>query len=76
MAALGGMLLAAYSAMKGTRREPLWFAVAFVLLAVSQYVRFKKLRCPYCGKSVAPLKFVGSPRLACPRCGRIYRYED
>ena len=76
MAALGGVLLAAYSAMKGTRREPLWFAVAFVLLAVSQYVRFKKLRCPYCGKSVAPLKFVGSPRLACPRCGRIYRYED
>lgn len=76
MAALGGVLLAAYSAMKGTHREPLWFAVAFVLLVVSQYVRFKKLRCPYCGKSVAPLKFVGSPRLACPRCGRIYRYED
>ena len=73
MAALGGVLL-------GFRFESVietvdhW--VAFVLLAVSQYVRFKKLRCPYCGKSVAPLKFVGSPRLACPRCGRIYRYED
>ena len=36
----------------------------------------EELRCPYCGKSVAPLKFVGSPRLACPRCGRIYRYEE
>lgn len=76
LAALGAVMLAAYSAMEGTHREPLWFAVAGVLLVISQTVRIKKLRCPYCGKSVAPLKFVGSPRLACPRCGRIYRYEE
>jgi phage FluMu protein Com len=50
--------------------------VAAVLLVISQGVRFKNLRCPYCGKSVAPLKFIGSPKLACPRCGRIYRYEE
>ncbi|MBQ4577966.1 MAG: histidine phosphatase family protein [Clostridia bacterium] len=74
--ALGGVLMAAYSAMNGTHREPLWFAAAAVLLVISQTVRFKKLRCPYCGKSVAPLKFIGSPKLACPRCGRIYRYEE
>ena len=73
---LAGVLLAAYSAMRGTHREPFWFAVAAVLLVISQAVRFKKLRCPYCGKSVAPLKFIGSPKLACPRCGRIYRYEE
>ena len=76
MGAVGAVLLAAYSAMEQTQREPLWFAVAGILLVASQAVRFKKLRCPYCGKSVAPLKFVGSPRLACPRCGRIYRYEE
>lgn len=76
MGALAAVMLAAYSAMEGTHREPLWFAVAGVLLVISQCVRIKKLRCPYCGKSVAPLKFVGSPKLACPRCGRIYRYED
>ena len=76
MASLGAVMLAAYSAMEGTHREPLWFAVAAVLLVISQVVRFKKLRCPYCGKSVAPLKFFGSPKLACPRCGRIYRYEE
>jgi len=76
MGAVGAVLLAAYSAMQQTHREPLWFAVAAILLVASQAVRFKKLRCPYCGKSVAPLKFVGSPRLACPRCGRIYRYEE
>lgn len=73
---LAGVLLAAYSAMQGTHREPLWFAVAAVLLVISQAVRIKHLRCPYCGKSVAPLKFIGSPKLACPRCGRIYRYEE
>ena len=40
-------------------------------------IRWKDgIRCPYCGKSVAPLKFFGSPKLACPRCGRIYRYEE
>lgn len=76
MAALGAVMLAAYSAMQGTHREPLWFAVAGVLLVISQAVRIKKLRCPYCGKSVAPLRFVGNPKLACPRCGRIYRYEE
>ena len=74
--AVGGVLMAAYSAMQGTHREPLWFGVAAVLLVISQGVRFKNLRCPYCGKSVAPLKFIGSPKLACPRCGRIYRYEE
>lgn len=73
---VGSVLMAAYSAMQGTHREPLWFAVAAVLLVISQAVRFKYLRCPYCGKSVAPLKFIGSPKLACPRCGRIYRYEE
>ena len=76
MGALLAVMLAAYSAMEQTHREPLWFTVAGVLLVVSQVVRFKKLRCPYCGKSVAPLKFFGSPKLACPRCGRIYRYEE
>ena len=76
LASLGAVMLAAYSAMEQTHREPLWFAVAAVLLVVSQVIRFQKLRCPYCGKSVAPLKFFGSPRLACPRCGRIYRYEE
>ena len=76
MGALLAVMLAAYSAMKQTHREPLWFAVAGVLLVASQAVRFKKLRCPYCGKSAAPLKFFGNPRLMCPRCGRIYRYEE
>ena len=76
LASLGAVMLAAYSAMEQTHREPLWFAVAAVLLVVSQVIRFQKLRCPYCGKSVAPLKFFGSPKLACPRCGRIYRYEE
>ena len=70
------VLAAAYSAMEGTHREPLWFGVAAVLLVISQTVRFIKLRCPYCGKSVAPLKFIGAPKLACPRCGRIYQYEE
>ena len=73
--AVSGVLAAAYSAMEQTHRETLWFGVAAVLLVISQAIRFKKLRCPYCGKSVAPLKFIGSPKLACPRCGRIYRYE-
>lgn len=76
MAALVAVMAAAYSAMKGVRLEPLFFGLAGVLLVVSQVVRFKKLRCPYCGKSVAPLKFFGNPRLMCPRCGRIYRYEE
>ncbi len=74
--ALCAVMLAAYSAMEGTHREPLWFGAAAVLIAVSQVIRFRKLRCPYCGKSAAPLKLLGSPRLACPRCGRIYRYEN
>ncbi len=75
-AALCAVLLAAYSAMNGTHREPLWFALAGLLVIGSQVLRFKKLRCPYCGKSAAPLKPMANPRLACPRCGRIYRYED
>ena len=64
--------------MDRDRRYISWrgMALAAVLLVISQAVRFKKLRCPYCGKSVAPLKFIGSPKLACPRCGRIYRYEE
>ncbi len=74
--ALGAVMLAAYSAMQGTRREALWFAVAAALIAVSQVLRFTKLRCPYCGKSAAPLKPMANPRLACPRCGRIYRFEE
>ncbi len=74
--ALCAVMLAAYSAMEGTHREPLWFAVAGVFVGISQVLRFQKLRCPYCGKSAAPLKVMGSPRLACPRCGRIYRYEE
>ncbi len=74
--ALCAVLLAAYSAMQGTHREPLWFGLAAAMVAASQVVRFKMLRCPYCGKSAAPLKLVGNPRLACPRCGRIYRFED
>jgi len=76
LASLAAVMMAAHSAMEGTHREPLWFAVAAVVLIASQAVRFKMLRCPYCGKSVAPLKFFGNPRLACPRCGRIYRYEE
>ena len=62
--------------MKQVPLEPLFFSLAGVLLVISQVIRFKKLRCPYCSKSVAPLKFFGNPRLACPRCGRIYRYEE
>ena len=73
---VGSVLMAAYSAMKQVPLEPLFFGLAGVLLVISQVIRFKKLRCPYCAKSVAPLKFFGNPRLACPRCGRIYRYED
>lgn len=76
LAALGAVMLAAYSAMKQVPLEPLFFGLAGVLLVISQVIRFKKLRCPYCSKSVAPLKFFGNPRLACPRCGRIYRYEE
>lgn len=76
LAALGAVMLAAYSAMKQVPLEPLFFSLAGVLLVISQVIRFKKLRCPYCSKSVAPLKFFGNPRLACPRCGRIYRYEE
>ena len=76
LAALAAVMGAAYSAMKQVPLEPLFFGLAGVLLVISQVIRFKKLRCPYCAKSVAPLKFFGNPRLACPRCGRIYRYED
>ena len=76
LAALGAVMLAAYSAMKLVPLDPLFFSLAGVLLVISQVIRFKKLRCPYCSKSVAPLKFFGNPRLACPRCGRIYRYEE
>ncbi len=74
--ALAAVMLAAYSAMEGTGREPLWFGLAAALVVVSQVIRFKMLRCPYCGKSAAPLKPMANPRLACPRCGRIYRFED
>ena len=75
-AAVCAVLGAAYSAMEGWDLIGIFFALAAVLLVISQAVRFKKLRCPYCGKSVAPLKFIGAPKLACPRCGRIYQYEE
>lgn len=73
-AGLAALLGAPYSAMRQTGREILWAALAAGLLLASQILRGVKLRCPYCKKSVAPLRLAGGRRLACPRCGRIYRY--
>ena len=45
------------------------------LFVASQAVRLIKLRCPYCGKTVAPLRGFGSGKCCCFRCGKAYRYD-
>lgn len=74
--ALISVLLAAYCVMRGwAGGEKAFLLLTAALLVGSQVVRFRKLRCPYCGRWAAPLKPVGAPRLMCPRCGRVSRYK-
>lgn len=76
-----GLLAAAILCLMGYAKsvmagaEPSWMIFFCVFLIASQAVRIVKLRCPYCGKSVAPLRLTGGDRLICPRCGRFYEYE-
>lgn len=48
--------------------------LAVLLLAGCTAVRVFRLRCPYCGKGVAPLNAGGS-KMFCPVCGKPFRFE-
>lgn len=66
------LLLYAKSTMEGGSKYGI--IVSGATLIACNVIRIVKLRCPYCGKSVAPLRIFGTERIFCPRCGRFYRY--
>ncbi|MCI5616371.1 MAG: histidine phosphatase family protein [Clostridia bacterium] len=72
--AILSLLAGAGRSMKGGS-PALGLILCVVLLIASQGVRFVKLRCPWCGKSVAPLRILSGGKLVCPRCGRKYQYR-
>jgi len=61
-------------AMSVVRGALLWGGV--ILLLLGALVRYKKLRCPYCRKGVAPAKWSYFDDFYCPRCGRAFPFDD
>ncbi len=49
--------------------------MSFGLIAVALYVKFKLLRCPYCGWGGAVPQWSKSNTIHCPKCGKAATYD-
>lgn len=71
-ALMGLMLCSVHGRRAGTA---VFATLTAALFIASQAVRLIKLRCPYCGKTVAPLRGLDGEKCRCFRCGKPFRYK-
>ena len=55
-----------------------WCVAAFFFFSFTALlIRMIRLRCPHCGRSVAPLRWRYSiDTKYCPHCGKAFQYDD
>lgn len=75
------ILLLTLASLLGVRRAPIWLAVAVLIpsvicAAAALVVAFRKLRCPCCGKELAPLCWNPGKRFYCKFCGTPFLFDD
>lgn len=74
------ILLLALAGLLGVRGS-IWLAVAVltpsvICTAAALVVAFRKLRCPCCGKELAPLCWNPGNRFYCKYCGTPFLFDD
>lgn len=56
---------------------PCVFAVAgLALFIIAVVFRLTRLRCPYCGKGLVPVRWSRPADIPCGKCGKRYKYTS